>query len=186
MCDFVIAACRSTDLPAARALLRSPFHMQPIVNASIAALLPADWETFTLTDGTCSCEMYSDSGAENPRPSIEDRIATFRAKHAKPKFRKQGWSDAKIERAVEQMRQDVTPSWHAEFDGLRIDVRRALAELARMTKSVALLVHPFSGSVDTETIRAQRQNISVAKLIDDESPIATDVLYLISPRFTTS
>src|SRR4051812_10313761 len=98
--------------------------MRQSENVSLLSMLPQGWLAFYLSDGGCGCDLYRDPRNEPLTNGIDDRISRFREKHSRPKYRKQGWSATKIERAVAQMRADDTS--RPTFVGLRIDLRRAL------------------------------------------------------------
>ncbi|HKR64948.1 MAG TPA: hypothetical protein VJZ00_14535 [Thermoanaerobaculia bacterium] len=123
--------------------------------------------------------MYSDPTGErrDPLQELEERITRFRAKHIKPAYRKKGWSDAKIERAIQQMRADNRPL--PKFSGVRKDLRCALAELATDCGSIHVLAHEFRGAIDDEAIAAKRDAINTTLLVEDDAAILPDVLYEI-------
>lgn len=76
--------------------------------------------------------------------------------------------------------EDVAPgSDCTALRGLRIDVRRLLAELARSLGEVRVLVHFFSGSVDDETINADTEDLDVERFMADDSVVLPDVWYQI-------
>ena len=178
MCWFVIVAYSRKARPAARGLLRSAHHLRETDNPSILAALPADWEAGYLADGgnSCGCDMYADPRTPD---GLEEKVEKFRRKHSHPRERKNGWTDAKIERAILQMTEDHERQSALALRGLRIDVRRSIAELARTAGPVRMVVHPFRGRIGEERINADEQRLSADRFVADESLVEPDVWYEI-------
>jgi hypothetical protein len=99
MCYFILVGFRPQAVRVAKGLLRSVYHLRSVENPSVVAALPDGWSVGYLSDGTCACSLY---GAPNPpEKSLDERLAAMRRQ-----YRKRGWSDAKIERALAQLRDD--------------------------------------------------------------------------------
>lgn len=107
MCYFVLVGFSPEARSIARGLLRSACHLRETTNPSVLGALPAGWHAGYLADEMCGCDMYADPATEDAPSARDERLATFRQKHSKPKYRKRGWSDAKIERAIHQMKEDA-------------------------------------------------------------------------------
>lgn len=177
MCFFVLVGFPAKALPAARALLRT-LQVQPTTSPSLA--VPQDWMTVFLADEMCGCEMYSDPN--RVETSFEERAAAFRTRHAKPKFRKRGWTAGKIGEAVEEMRRaEESRPRRAAFRGLRIDVRRALAELAASAASIRLVVHFFTHAIDEEAFPIEHERISIDRFLGEDAPVLPNVSYEVVP-----
>jgi hypothetical protein len=108
----------------------------------------------------------------------------FRRKHSQPKYRKRGWTDTKIERALEQMKDDVERRPKSDLRGLRIDLRRAITDLASSAGPARVLAHYFSGGIDDETIHASHATVAASQLLTDDSLVAPDVWYEVVAKDT--
>lgn len=184
MCYFVLVGFAPEALPAARGLLRSTYHLTQTVNATVAAALPNGWIASYLSDEMCGCDMYANPIGTEGEVTLEDRIITFRRSHEKPKYRKQGWSDPKIARAIEQMRNDASLRPVRNQKGLRRDVKRAIVELAEMTRSsVYTLVHFFSEEIDTEAIdNVDHRCVTPDAFVSDDLMMEPDTWYELVPQ----
>lgn len=180
MCYFVLVGFGPEAGATARGLLKSSYRLSEIANTSVLGALPAGWHAGYLADEMCGCSMYADPTTNDARAAPDERFAAFRRKHSQPKYRKRGWSDAKIERAIQQMKDDATHQRSVSLRGIRIDVRRALAALAKAAGSVRTLVHFFKGSIDEEQINAYLTRVSVDQFLADETLIEPDVWYEIT------
>jgi hypothetical protein len=180
MCYFVLVGFSPEARSIARGLLKSTCHLRETTNPSVLGALPAGWHAGYLADEMCGCDMYADPATEDAPLARDERLATFRRKHSKPKYRKRGWSDAKIERAIHQMKEDAAHRPSTALRGIRIDVRRSIAELAQAAGSVRTLVHFFSGSVAEEWISAGLTSVSVDQFMTDDSLVEPDMWYAIT------
>ncbi len=183
MCDFVLVAFPESAVPAARGVLRSTFGMQPANNASFDAQIPDDWTAVVLMEGMCGCDMYCDPDRVERVVPLEERARAFREKHAKPRYRKRGWTEERVEQAIAEMEERTARM--PDFNGLRIDVRRTLVELARATGAARVLVHTFTGGIETErlTVAAERQ-LALDAFLAGTPPVQRDVLYEVVSRPT--
>lgn len=116
------------------------FALYPSTNASIRRVLPAAFEMWLLTSGMCCCDLYVKPG---------DQLPELRVDELKAKFRKLGWSPAKVERAAQQAAAKPRFGGPA-FTGLRDDIAEKLVAVTRETGSTALVVHWYNGDVETE------------------------------------
>lgn len=168
MCFFVIVGFPENAQAQARGLLRSPYHLTDTSNRSILGALPPQWLAGYLSEEGCGCRMYRHPEGYEP---FETRAARVRKR-----YRKLKWSDAKIERAIEQMKDDEAKR-PPDFRGLRIDVRRSIVELARSAGTARALVHFFSGSIEDEFIEAETASVSAAEFLEDDMVVECDVWY---------
>src|SRR5271156_4822792 len=88
------------------------YMLPPTSNASIRAGLPASFQSRLLTSGMCSCDLYRRPGVPSPEPSPE---------RMRDRYRKRGWSEAKIDRAISRSRARPGAA-RPGFSGLRADV----------------------------------------------------------------
>jgi hypothetical protein len=129
--------------PAAGRLLEEfgrGYMLSPTSNASIRAGLPASFHPRLLTSGMCSCDLYHRPGVPSPEPSPE---------RMRDRYRKRGWSEAKIDRAISRSRASPRAA-RSGFSGLRADVAAGILAVARDAGPLALVVHCYSGEVESE------------------------------------
>jgi hypothetical protein len=142
MCFFVTIAVPSQHAEQIGEVFARGFQTRPTANAGVTAVLPAGYAARLITSGMCSCDLYArprDAGVPDP------------AAHLRRKYEKRGWSEAKIKRALEQV--EVQPSkTNRATSGFRPDVLSAFEALCRAAGSVALLVHWYSGDIESERL----------------------------------
>jgi len=66
-------------------------------NKSFKSEVPPQYGTLWVTDGHCSCDFYSDP--YNP----ESEAQKLRKRFSKPKYKKKGWSEERIESEVKKI-----------------------------------------------------------------------------------
>lgn len=134
MCHFLTIAVPEKTVPEVPGKFRQKIHFTAHRNRSVTEHAPADWTSFTATSEGCSCDFYRAS----------DDSSDHRSKLAK-KYRKKGWSETKIQRALENLK--VAPTRTA---GLRDDIVDLTTELAHAFGQVRLSLHWYSGDIETE------------------------------------
>lgn len=134
MCHFLTIAVPGKTVPEVPREFRRTIHFAEQANRSVTEHTPPDWTSFTATSGGCSCDFYrSSTSAPEDRSKLEK------------KYRKKGWSDAKILRALESHKPTPTQS-----PGLRDDVLDLVADLANAFGEIRISLHWYSGDVETE------------------------------------
>ena len=170
------------DVASVAAIFKSyGFGFELISNAHVAEQIgPHDW--YILTSG-----KYCDCGTA--LGSLNDRVPAKAVDYESQvrKLRKQGWSEAKIKRWLEQKEQ--TKERHLREDEARAkggdpELDRWIMlfnELinVRQTPTIALLLHWYHGSVDTERIKIQRrERLRLSEVTAERlMKIEEDVLY---------
>lgn len=144
MCYFITLAVPSEHVETLRHAVRPSFKPGPVANRSILSLLPQDYETFLLTSDGCSCGLYYPESASRPSSKSPERL--------RKKYAKKGWSEAKIQRAIESC--DAAYSQREKEVGFSDDVIYALSGLAECVGRLAVFVHWYSGDVETEGVTA--------------------------------
>lgn len=134
MCHFLTIAVPGKGVPEVPTGFRRKIHFTYHANRSVAEHTPDDWTSFTATSGGCSCDFY-----RPPNNAPEDRSKLEK------KYRKKGWSDTKILRALESRQTPVTQS-----AGLRDDILALVTNLVNVFGEVRLSLHWYSGDVETE------------------------------------
>jgi len=109
------------------------FITNPAVNATSAAM-PYNAIRFDVTVGGCSCDFYRGDTPEKSDPEA-----------ARRRYARKGWTQAKIDRAIESSR-----SAHAATPRKNLDGRftEAIELLAKQGARVTLLAHMFSDNFD--------------------------------------
>jgi hypothetical protein len=143
-----------------------------------------DWYILTTKE---YCDCGTALGSLN-RQSV-DKVATY--ERDLEKFRKLGWSEAKIQRWLEQKRQ--TKERHQREDESRAqggaqELDRWVAFLNELLKSgharrFGLLLHSYQGSIESEPIHIQRrEKLRLADLNPERlMKVEEDVLYEVVP-----
>lgn len=142
MCFFLTIGVPGGDVAVLEAAVPRGLAVSLIENQSVLRRLPADYRTYVLISGMCSCGLFMEP-ARAKKHTAETHAAKLRRRYAKL-----GWSQAKVERAVAQA--SARPEPEQEFVGLRPDVRELLADVAEQVGALALVVHWYDGLIDTE------------------------------------
>jgi hypothetical protein len=110
------------------------FTTEPAANPTACAM-PRDAVRINVTAGGCSCNFYCGDTPEKTDPDADRR-----------RYARKGWSQAKIERAIEASRSAHRPK-SARSD-LPAQFAAAIETLAKQGARVTLLAYMFSGSFD--------------------------------------
>ena len=171
MCFFVTVAVPSQYVDRIGEVFGRGFQTHETANPSVMAALPAGYAARRITSGMCSCDLYGRRRtAEAPNPVA----------HLRRKYEKRGWSEAKIKRALEQVAVKESKTNRAS-SGFRSDVLSGVETLCRAAGSVALLVHWYSGDVESERVRLGQPRrcrfdelaAQAQSLVEDQVLIAT-------------
>lgn len=140
MCYFLTLSAPSRARQISERLRGRALNIWENTNPTIRALLPAGYDSYWVTTGQCSCDL-----APSYPQSFDDEAA-------RSKYRKSGWSQAKIERAIASQRTKARP-----IQVTRSHFFDALRELLPELGTVYLLGHNFSGNQTTEEVAANRR-----------------------------
>jgi hypothetical protein len=140
MCYFITLGLPTTAENLARDEFGRGFMLLPTSNPSIRQVLPASFQALLLTSGMCSCDLYAKPGARSAERSTDGLRA---------RYRKRGWSDAKIHRAVQASSKGRTTP--VAFSGLRADIAAGVVSIVRAGVSIVWVVHWYSGDVEAES-----------------------------------
>jgi hypothetical protein len=151
MCYFVTLGIAARQRSSVEALpsLRGGFNVQPATNPSVARLFPKEDALFVVTRGGCSCDLYSRPGLEpDASPGARDEDI------ARARYRRLGWSEAKVSRALEAKRLKAASRPHggAAGEDSRVKFCGAVTALVEQAGLVRLFAHMFSGRIDTEDV----------------------------------
>lgn len=149
MCYFITVAVDEKHESMLKQKLRSSFTLLPSQNPSIARHLKPQDKSFLITNGMCACDLFA-------KPHlIENNEEKLRQKFSKPKYKKLGWTKAKIERVIA----DSLSKPGKDFSGLREDLRWSLCDLVSETKQATVIVHFYSGDVEIEEVQITEKKI---------------------------
>lgn len=137
MCHFLSISLPRQSIPDVPEKFRREIQFVEHRNASIVASIPPHWISFLVISGSCSCGFYQADAT-----SSEDALKMA------AKYRKKGWNEVKIQRAIET--QSNAGSSRA---GLRDDIRGLIAQLVKDVGQLRLSLHWYSGDTATEKFR---------------------------------
>lgn len=161
MCHFLELAVHKDQASAIDVFPARELHISQDGAQELSKHIPAHFVTFTVTSNGCSCDLYT---GNRDIIDAEKEQARKRAK-----YKKKGWSEAKIERALNEEQQQ--PQSQASF---RADVKLMLTDLLRKVDNLYILCH----WVDAE-VKDKRQ-ISKASFNERKMPITENEVVLIS------
>jgi hypothetical protein len=166
LCYFVTVGAREAGVSIldAEKRRREGLDVAPALNPHVVALFPPADKLFLITHGGCSCELYAARGA---RGSDKETIEKERAR-----YRKKGWSEAKIRRALETKLAARAPVPRSQREDTPMEkLSDLLTRLAAVPGGVRIFVHAYSGSVDEEIVTGRRgKSLSVRSAIDGAIP----------------
>ena len=167
MCYFITVAVDERNESTLIQKLRSSFTLTRSENTSIARRLKPHDVSFFVTNGMCACDLFA-------KPHlIENNEEKLRRKYSKPKYKKSGWTEAKIERAVADSRSEPAK----DFSGLRGDLRWSLCDLVSETKRATVIVHFYSGDAATEEVQiTEKKLVTRDDLQNDDESVEEDTL----------
>jgi hypothetical protein len=105
---------------------------------------------YVLTDGHCSCDLYRSPSYAGSRETVEDLERKLCRK-----YRKKGWGEAKIRRAVKDATAARERRSGGDFIGLHPDVRVVLARVADEVDHIYAFVHQYSGGIASEQVKVK-------------------------------
>ncbi len=175
MCYFITVAATADKAEALRNVRKGGIEASPYTNRHLSRQLPEGCQTFALTSGGCSCDLYA-GGSDNDEPDRGDLT------RLRKKYEKKGWPEAKIERAIGNPEHRLRQ--RQPFVGLRPDVRSLLADIVEQCGELAIVIHFYSGNVEDEHITLQQSDhISPSDLRDATRTIAEDtIVWVRRPR----
>ncbi len=165
MCYFINVAIHQDYDATLRARLEAEYSIVRTTNPSLIKMLPENSKAYVVIVGDCSCDLYS-----KPKdPEIE--LNKIRKKYRSTKFRKAGWTEAKLERAIS----DSIASLKPRKNGLRPSLRNALCDIAAQAKGLSLMVHWYSGGVETESIDIlEKKKLRCTDILNDDWAVEED------------
>jgi hypothetical protein len=175
MCYFLTVAVPESGTASLEEAVPRGLALLPLANASITRHLPKKWRQFALTSGMCSCDLF--------HGSLADRSQESHAETLRRKYKKEGWSETKIRRALAQADRALRVQalkGPADFQGLRPDLRDLLARVVNDTGELAIVVHFYGGSIETEKFPVQKGPlVPPGALRAGDSVLGEDQLFLV-------
>lgn len=166
MCHFLTIAVPGKSAPPVPTDFRRAIKFAAHSNRSLSEYTPPSWTSFTATSGGCSCNLY-----RSPRSKSKDRSKL------ETKYRKKGWSDAKIQRALEISK----PTPPTRPDGLRDDMVGLIAVLAKTFGQIRVSLHWYSGDIETEDFALKDAGcISLKRFLDDTTALGDETTIKIN------
>jgi len=127
-------------------------EVAPVRNPHIAKLFPTGDRLFWITRGGCSCDLE----LSRHRGADESEIEKERAR-----YRKKGWSEAKIARAL-QGKFAPDPRKDTPIEKLRELLRR----LSRAPGGVRVFGHEYDGLIEEEVVVGSHETVAVDVLLE--------------------
>jgi hypothetical protein len=163
MCHIMSVGVPARDREAIEALGRGRdgLAVDPATNRSLLRLFPSGDAVFFLTQGGCSCSLY---GEPTETTTAEDEAAD------RARYRRKGWSDAKIARAIEAKARP-----HKKPRENRQKVCDAISQIVQRLGRVRLFAHWYDGRVDTEEFEpVERRTIPLAEFRRQDGAFPVD------------
>lgn len=144
-------------------------HIRPCPSDALGAVFPAHWQTFEVTSGGCACGLYSPPGLSVS--NSHDADARLRER-----YRRQGWSAAKIERALRD--RELARQHQPEPIDSPIQFREQVAEWVSVYGQVCILAYWEGREYDTLPPAERMLELSVEDFLRDGFPPGTVVRVL--------
>ena len=168
MCHLVTLAVQDFPGDLRRRLHDRGFDARPACNPHVRAALPAGSTMLDVTRDGCSCAFYAPEPAAH-RASRADAAAAAR-------YRKRGWSEAKIARALAASeaaaahKAAASPSGGTQF-------AEAVGEIARETTSIMLFAHGYTERFESEpVVSVGRLEMTIEDFVRDGGAFPEDTV----------
>jgi hypothetical protein len=167
MCFFLTIGVAGDSADSAELAVPRGFALSQVENKSILSKLPKNYRTFVLTSGMCSCDLYRRRTQRSEDPT----------EFLRRKYRKKGWSEARVDRAIDQASTHAAARGKTQFVGLRPDAAEIVANFAHVAGRVVLIVHFYGGDVEQETISVgDSRSVSSHEFVASPFPFDEDEL----------
>lgn len=167
MCYFIAIAVPKQFDQYLQTRLSTEFYLETLSNHSILQMIQCDQVAYWVTTGACSCSLY-----QNP-DAFDKKIARIKKKYYQPKYKKRGWTEAKMQRAIA----DQLANMQKINLGLRFDLKTALFDVVKQAKTLSLYVHWYSGDIGKETVPCfSSVAITVDEFVHNEKLVLEDML----------
>lgn len=157
MCYFLELAIPEQNKDALALLSSREFQTCQERETELAKHIPSKFITVSLLSHGCSCDLYRRSGQK--RDLDKERM----------KYKKKGWSEAKIERALEGKQSD-----DEQKESLRADIKQAITNLLNKVDQLYVLFHWIDDDVKGT------QQLSKVTFVDGNMLINENQVVLVS------
>ena len=169
MCYFITISIPDSGIEFAKEKIPRNIHLSPSSNPATQNLIPNNYQHLYVTSGGCSCDLFNEDHNESTKDKIEEKL--------RRKYKKKGWSENKIQRAVSQANTDSTNNRSV---GLSDDLKFYISDLLTKIKDVRLLIHWYSGVADQEKIEIKHGPTISSYQLRTQNPVTeTDIIYKI-------
>lgn len=166
MCYIVIISLPKKHASAVEDVRQKQSFLQATPTSGVCEpkLLPEDYLSFAITRGGCACDLYV-------HPSTWNESLAVR------KYRKKGWTDRQIRRAVEHNQS------RPRRGGFHASVIEFVQNVSRVSRAVAVCVHWFSRDIESEVIKITSAGVSpLSELPERGQLLMKDELLLVVDR----
>ncbi len=164
MCWFITLGVKRAAVAELEKLThnRTGLAVWPVSNRHVAALFPKDDSLYFITTGMCSCSLM---------PRI-DLHASQQLEKRREWYRKQGWSEVKIARAIESTEAALKAKRRHENDlAPERGFREAITDQVRHFGGIRLFAHFYSGDVADEQVMCNgRRQMTLDEFLDQGLP----------------
>ena len=144
MCYFITLGIQADRLSVLNTAVPRDLSAWRCENPYILKHMEVGCHGYALTDRHCSCDLYScPSGQKGSTDPLFKR---------RRKYERRGWSEAKIQRALD----DSSAHGKPVKVGLRDDVRVLIADLVDKAGRIDVFVHFYSGTQKAASAEKQR------------------------------
>jgi hypothetical protein len=165
MCYFVTIGISTKRVDLLHKLETNGFAVNPSGNSSLRQIFPQSAAMFEVTKGWCSCSIYQ-------APKASD------TEHVREKYRRKGWSAAKIERALASKEHSMN---NHLASGDRAAFINTIAAIASECSPIYLFAHMYSGSIVEEVINCEgKGKLAVSEILSNGGAFLVD--HLVSLR----
>ncbi len=170
MCYFITVSVPRTKEDILKSNIPRGLSIFECSNPSIIEYLPKDYSLYYLITGMCSCDLFSEENNEEDIQKTEKKLIK--------KYRKKGWSENKIKRAITQSLSHATSN--KSKAGLRDDAKMFLADIATKAGNIKIIVHMYSGDQNAERFDIQEGiEVSTSDFLKSNLIKRTDQMFSI-------
>jgi hypothetical protein len=163
MCRFIALAVKEKQ-PVYEAL--SGYFLSDNTNTTLVNAVPGGYTWLWITDGHCSCGFYT------PILDIDKEITKIRKKYSKPKYRKKGWNEKRINEKIEGIKKKCRSS------GLSEPLYKALRNYLITHRKCFFFIGWISGDPNEEPFSITGvENFEISGESFNQSDIKENLLY---------
>lgn len=172
VCDYVILGIPNGATEGLSSRLPRKYRLEFWQVAAARNTIPSTHTVALLVSGFCSCGIYS-----GPSPVGEEDRESKRGARRVQRYRKLGWSESKIHRALEDSNQAHAKSPVAVTDADIRDIEALLSSVAAQDKAgLYILVHTYNGHLADEKFLVTQKSLPATELRLSAPKLLPDVL----------